>query len=128
MPVKTDSQAWENGEVPALERALIIAFLSEHPDQAYNIQEICDATLGTELLSELMAGEVGPEDLGESDGQATFKLATLFDTMTKAELLLQDLEREGLVESRIIDDGSDENVGPPGQYYTISETGGGSDD
>jgi DNA-binding PadR family transcriptional regulator len=128
MPVKTDSQAWENGEVPALERALIIAFLSEHPQQAYNIQEICDAALGTELLNELMAGEVGPEDLGESDGQATFKLATLFDTMTKAELLLQDLEREGLVESRIIDDGSDANVGPPGQYYTIAETGGGSGD
>lgn len=122
MPIETDSPAWENGGVPASERSLIVAFLSEHPERAYNVQEICDAALGTELLGDLMAGKLAPEDLGESGEQATFKLATLFDTMTKAELLLQDLERQGFLESRIIEGEASEDIGPAGHYYTIAET------
>jgi hypothetical protein len=120
MPIETDSTAWERGEVPASERDLVLAFLSEHPERAYNVQEICDGALGTELLDGLLAGTVGPEDLGESGEQATFRLATLFDTMTKAELILQDLERQGVLESRIVE--TDEETGPSGHYYTIAET------
>lgn len=118
MPIETDSAAWEAGEETVSERDLILAFLSDHPGEAYNVQEICDATLGTELLDDLLAGGVGPEDLGESGEQATFRLATLFDTMTKAELLLQDLERQGLLESRIVES-EGEDGGPSGHYYTI---------
>jgi hypothetical protein len=121
MPIETDSQAWDGGKVPVSERDLILAFLSEHSGQAYNVQEICDAVLGTELLDRLMDGEVGPEDLGESGEQATFRLATLFDTMTKAELLLQDLERQGLLESRIVEEDDDEAEGPSGHYYTFAD-------
>lgn len=116
MPIETDSAAWESGEETVSERDLILAFLSEHPGEAYNVQELCDAALGTELLDDLLDGAVGPEDLGESGEQATFRLATLFDTMTKAELLLQDLERQGLLESRIVES---EDGGPSGHYYTI---------
>lgn len=119
MPIETDSAAWEAGEETVSERDLVLAFLSEHPGEAYNVQEICDATLGTELLDDLLAGGVGPEDLGESGEQATFRLATLFDTMTKAELVLQDLERQGLLESRIVE--GDEDGGPSGHYYTVAE-------
>jgi hypothetical protein len=117
MPIDTDSAAWQEGEQPASERELVVAFLSEHPDRAYNVQEICDAALGTELLDDLMAGAVGPEDLGESSGQATFRLATLFDTMAKAELILQDLERGGVLESRLVEAGPE---GPTGHYYTMA--------
>jgi hypothetical protein len=116
MPIETDSAAWEAGEETVSERDLVLAFLSEHPGEAYNVQEICDAALGTELLDDLLAGGVGPEDLGESGEQATFRLATLFDTMTKAELILQDLERQGLLESRIVEG---EDDGPSGHYYTV---------
>ncbi|MFC7229599.1 hypothetical protein N0B31_19530 [Salinirubellus salinus] len=118
MPIPTDSDAWAGGESPASERNLVLAFLSEHPGEAYNVQEICDAALGTALLDDLVAGDVGPEDLGETGEQATFRLATLFDTMTKAELILQRLEREGFLESRIVE-GDDV---PSGHYYTIAET------
>ncbi|MFB6206431.1 MAG: hypothetical protein ABEJ05_07905 [Haloglomus sp.] len=128
MPIETDASAWRNGKVPASERDLIIAFLSDHPEQAYNVQEICDAALGTDLLDELMAGTVEPEDLGESSEQATFRLATLFDTMTKAELLLQDLERQGVLESRIVEAEGDETTGPSGHYYTIAQTAPEGDD
>jgi hypothetical protein len=120
MPIDTDSAAWKEGEQPASERELVVAFLSEHPDRAYNVQEICDGALGTELLDDLMAGTVGAEDLGESSGQATFRLATLFDTMAKAELILQDLEREGVLESRIVEEEAD---GPSGHYYTLARSG-----
>jgi hypothetical protein len=116
MPIDTDSERWTEGERPATERDLIVAFLSENRGRAYNVQEICDAVLGTEVLDDLMDGEVEASDLGDSGGQATFKLATLFDTMTKAELLLQDLERRGVLESRLVEG---ENSG---HYYTIAET------
>jgi hypothetical protein len=121
MPIPTDSAAWERGEVPRTERDLVLAFLSNNPDRAYNVQEICDAALGTELLDDLLAGAVGPEQLGESGEQATFRLATLFDTMTKAELILQELERQGLLESRVIEPAEDDETGPTGHYYTIAE-------
>lgn len=127
MPIETASTAWTDGEVPASERELILAFLADHSGKAYNVQEICDAVLGTELLDRLMAGDVGPEDLGESGEQATFRLATLFDTMTKAELLLQDLERQGLLESRIVE-GTEEGTNPSGHYYTFAATGEGGND
>jgi hypothetical protein len=118
MPIPTDSTAWADGEPAASERSLVLGFLAEHPGEAYNVQEICDAALGTELLDDLMAGDVGPEELGESGEQATFRLATLFDTMTKAELILQELEREGLLESRVVE----QDGGPSGHYYTVAET------
>jgi len=125
MPIQTDSEAWESGDVPASERDLVLAFLSENSGQAYNVQEICDAALGTELLDSLMAGKVGPEDLGESGGQATFRLATLFDTMTKAELILQNLERQGLLHSRIVE--TTDDTEQSGHYYTAAELGDNED-
>ena len=42
MPVSTDSAAWENGEEPESREHLILDFLKDNPDEAFNIREIVE--------------------------------------------------------------------------------------
>lgn len=66
MPVSVESQEWRNAEKENSTRESILNFLSNHPDQAFTIDELTDEILGMNLELKIPEEELG---LGELIGE-----------------------------------------------------------
>lgn len=49
MPISTDSETWKNAETPPGLRQRTLAFLRDHPNQAYRIEELADELMDATL-------------------------------------------------------------------------------
>lgn len=47
MPISTDSEVWETGDETPRFHKKVLAFLRDHPSQAYRRRELADTLLGT---------------------------------------------------------------------------------
>lgn len=112
MPISTESEAWHTGEEAGRLTHAVLAFLREHSDSAYRLQEVADEVMDTDFAAgretdrlrdrlteaeyndRLMAGEL------PNEGRAFIADMSSLSTLENALESLQDMD---LVESRVVD-------------------------
>lgn len=112
MPIETDDVAWREGEAVERIHEQVMAFLSDHPGEAFTEREIADAVLDTDWETaherERLRREVGDEayerrrEEGDLPGEAREPLADSINTVYVGLALSRLLDLD-LIEWRAVD-------------------------
>ena len=112
MPISTDSAAWDAGEPVERIHERVMAFLQDHPSEAFTEREIADAVLDTDWASaqerERLRQDIGAEAYeqreqeGNLPGADRDPLADSIDTVYVGLALSRLLDLD-LVEWRAVD-------------------------
>lgn len=112
MPIDTDATAWTEGAEVERIHERVMAFLRDHPDQAFTEREIADEVLGTDWETaherERLRTEIGAEEYetrrqaGDLPGEDREPLADSIDTVYVGVGLSRLLDLD-LVEWRAVD-------------------------
>lgn len=113
MPISTTSEAWKEGEeIPRFHKT-VLAFLRDHPHQAYRQEEIADELLNSTFLAEeereRLQEELSEEEYNERrskgelpGGDDHYPMSNLIQLRHVGSPLSQ-LREYGLVQAREID-------------------------
>lgn len=107
MPVQTDSKNWKDGKELESIEFLVLDFLKDNPEQAYNTRELAEEILDIDWAGyeeqwrkkeRLPEGEyLDEEEMEDHPVLAYFRETDLF------ELKMRSLVEKGLVDCRVVD-------------------------
>lgn len=131
MPIDTDSTDWQEGDEPPYVESQIVEFLASNQGQAFRLREIADAVSETDwkvveeyeqARDELPAEELEEEYPPEGDHPTAF---SNFRPTDKIHLMLRDLGKQDIIESRRVDADAFEDAYLPNQETAMAYSYGG---
>ncbi|MFC7216514.1 SHOCT domain-containing protein [Saliphagus sp. GCM10025334] len=128
----TDSDIWKKGRDPDSLSVRIVNFLSQHPDKAFRIREICDEVLSTDfdkqadndrLFDLREAGEITEDEYERRHHDEVPPLPYVMnDSLVFLQIRIRALLNEGLVECRVLDGSASDSptAGEEVGYYSYA--------
>ena len=106
MPISTDSTAWEDGEVIPTTEYLVLDFLKDNKESAYNIRELADEILGTDWTGlreqDEKRDELPEDEYLHDEERENYPYAAYYRETALLQLKIRSLIERGLVDFKAV--------------------------